>query len=328
MRIPLLTYDAKRRDLFLSIKGVPLVGEQIKLLGEGTYGLVWLFRTVNPDTKEEEELAVKVVPLPLEPPIVMGRNIRESAIISRLSHPLILPIKSILIPDQVKEGSSYQVGLVTPSLSSNLRVFMKGEQESGMLFPSPKRLTEMQKLKYCYQIVAATAYLHSRDVIHRDLKPANTLYDQKSDRMVIADFGLSRALACPYPDKLSQEVFTLWYRPSEVLLDGTYYYPADVWSVGALLYFILSGKDLFTDRREINLLISQLKLLGGRDLPAWPLAQRVVEASDRPGYQDERFLELNTTLQAYSDRFENTQKILALDTENIAWSQLLLSALK
>lgn len=94
------------------------------------------------------------------------------------------------------------------------------------------------------QLVAGVEYMHENKIAHRDLKPENILLkDKKSDTVKITDFGLSRIVAegsflktlCGTPMYLAPEVLpTSPYR-------GRYSVQCDLWSLGAVLYVMLSG---------------------------------------------------------------------------------------
>lgn len=185
----------------------------------------------------------------------------------------------------------------------------------------------MQKLKYCYQVVAGVAYLHSRDVIHRDMKPENVLYDEEKDQMVIGDLGLGKALACSYRDiGISDFAFTLWYRPPELLLGGTYYYPGDVWSVGLVIYYILTGRDLFKGNKSTDMVLAIIKVLGGPTPESWDLVKALTSKSiSGLTYSD---LSIQTILKSYAGQVGNPSKIISLDTEMFEWSSLFLMTLQ
>ena len=99
------------------------------------------------------------------------------------------------------------------------------------------------------QLCEAVAYLHGRHIIHRDLKPANILYDARTDRLVIIDFGLatrfdSRTAADQRPEQLHG---TLHYMAPEQTgrtnrrVDDR----ADLYALGTTLYHVLTGRPPF-----------------------------------------------------------------------------------
>ena len=102
------------------------------------------------------------------------------------------------------------------------------------------------------QICAGVAYLHSRDICHRDLKPDNVLLTAADGTAKISDFGLARHASsqsennfrtyCGTPHYFAPEMFKL----QKQQVDG-YGKAVDVWSLGVILYIIVSGKPPFDD---------------------------------------------------------------------------------
>ncbi|XP_075067598.1 mitogen-activated protein kinase 15 isoform X2 [Mixophyes fleayi] len=107
-----------------------------------------------------------------------------------------------------------------------------------------------------YQLLKATKFLHSGNVIHRDQKPSNILLD--ADCLVkLCDFGLARSLYQIQEDSgnpaLTEYVATRWYRAPEILLASHRYTKGvDMWSVGCILGEMLLGKPLFPGTSTIN----------------------------------------------------------------------------
>merc|ERR1712118_521298 len=90
------------------------------------------------------------------------------------------------------------------------------------------------------QILSAIVYCHDNKIVHRDLKPENILYESsKADSILkVIDFGTSRSFG---PDrKMAQRLGTPYYIAPEVL-DKRYDEKCDVWSIGVILYILLSG---------------------------------------------------------------------------------------
>lgn len=98
-------------------------------------------------------------------------------------------------------------------------------------------------------IVIAQAVQHAHDlgVLHRDLKPSNILLDQ-DDRLRVTDFGLSKRLGGPFEITLSGQTFgTPAYIPPEQVAArrGAVTVRSDVYSLGAILYHLLTGRPPF-----------------------------------------------------------------------------------
>lgn len=91
------------------------------------------------------------------------------------------------------------------------------------------------------QIVNAVRYLHDFGIVHRDLKLENVMMSDTSNtaKPKIVDFGLAKIIG---PNETADEPFgTLGYVAPEVLKKKPYTFSCDVWSIGCILYALLSG---------------------------------------------------------------------------------------
>ena len=105
------------------------------------------------------------------------------------------------------------------------------------------QFNEKETAQIMKQIVPAVGYLHSMNICHRDLKADNFLYETGEDSadVKIIDFGLARKFGV---EKMHTVVGTPYYMAPEVLR-GNYGKECDVWSLGVLLYLLLSGRPPF-----------------------------------------------------------------------------------
>jgi hypothetical protein len=120
------------------------------------------------------------------------------------------------------------------------------------------------------QIVAGVAHAHQADLIHRDLKPANVLID-RDGRARVTDFGLAKRLTTESQlTQSGQVVGTPHYMAPEQARDSKDVgKPADVYALGAILHFLLTGKPPFHAESYTDLLIKLVT-----DPPVPPQQQR------------------------------------------------------
>ncbi|KAK3093541.1 hypothetical protein FSP39_017025, partial [Pinctada imbricata] len=110
-----------------------------------------------------------------------------------------------------------------------------------------KSFTEPEASQIMLKLVRAVEFMHNRGVVHRDLKPENLLFVDESEEaeVKIVDFGFARFK--PEKQPLQTPCFTLPYAAPEVLKQTTkdkdgYDESCDLWSLGVILYTMLSGK--------------------------------------------------------------------------------------
>ena len=92
--------------------------------------------------------------------------------------------------------------------------------------------------KVMQQMCEGLFFIHTNKIIHRDMKAANILIT-KTGTLKLADFGLARAISinkAGQPNRYTNRVVTLWYRPPELLLGERNYGPAvDMWGAGCIM---------------------------------------------------------------------------------------------
>jgi len=117
------------------------------------------------------------------------------------------------------------------------------------------------------QMLQAIAHVHASHVVHRDLKLENwLLLDRKGLRIKLADFGFSRRLAPG--ERLTGKLGSPYYVAPEVL-EGEYDVRADLWSLGVILYMLLSGRPPFNGPRTPAILDAVRAAKVSLDGPQW-----------------------------------------------------------
>ena len=105
-----------------------------------------------------------------------------------------------------------------------------------------------------YQITSAINYCHKKGVCHRDLKPENICFlnlgNMENNPLKIIDFGFGRVISPK--KKLESQVGTALYMAPEVIQQH-YNEKCDIWSIGVMLFFIISGKPPFIGENEMEI---------------------------------------------------------------------------
>ncbi|XP_060077453.1 extracellular signal-regulated kinase 2-like [Ylistrum balloti] len=211
-----------------------------KRLGKGAYGIVW--KAV--DRRTGEVVAVKKIFDAFRNQTDAQRTFREIMFLQEFGdHPNIIKLHNV-----IKAENDKDIYLVFEFMETDLHNVIK----RGSI------LRDVHKRYIMYQLLKATKYLHSGNVIHRDNKPSNVLLD--SDCVVkVCDFGLARSLTQIGIDaetgdpNLTEYVATRWYRAPEILLASHRYTKGvDMWSLGCILGELLGGKPLFPGSSTLN----------------------------------------------------------------------------
>lgn len=197
----------------------------IEKIGAGGMGDVYRARRI--DGRYQGESAVKVLRASHAADIVQ-RFASEQQALASLNHP---HIARILDAGQSSDGVAYFV-----------MELVEGQSIDRACQGQP--LT--QRLRLFEQLLQAVAHAHARLLIHRDLKPSNVMVDQ-SQQVKLLDFGIAKALdpmqAVDTQTTLQeQRVLTPAYSSPEQIRGEPVTTASDIYSLGVLLYGLLTGK--------------------------------------------------------------------------------------
>lgn len=219
------------------------LGPYLVLAPLGAGGMGEVYRAL--DTRLDREVAIKVLPAEVaDQPDRVQRFEREARAVGSLNHPNVMAIYDV----GRWENHSY---LVTELLEGHSLADLMREST-----PSPRRTVDL-----ALQVARGLGAVHARGLVHRDLKPDN-VFVTREGRVKLLDFGLAKAVPMMDPDLLDGDSPTLPGRPAELteagMVLGTVAYmspeqvrglPADarsdIFSFGAMLYEILSGRKPF-----------------------------------------------------------------------------------
>ena len=124
--------------------------------------------------------------------------------------------------------------------------------EGGELFErvcQADRFSERDAAHATWHMLQSVSYIHSRGVVHRDLKLENFLYDAPgSDFLKLIDFGFSKFFRVN--QKMREAMGTLSYVAPEVLKHRYAQGSCDMWSLGVIVFILLSGEMPFSGRTD------------------------------------------------------------------------------
>src|SRR5215467_106627 len=202
-------------------------------------GEVWRAR----DARLTREVAIKILPAKLShDQDRLKRFEQEARATSALNHPNILTVYDV----GTHEGAPYIVAEL-----------LEGQELRDRL--NDGVLSERKTIDYAHQITQGLAAAHGKGIVHRDLKPEN-LFVTVDGRVKILDFGLAK-LRPQRNEVISSEIATekqitdpgtvmgtVGYMSPEQVRGHNIDHRSDIFSFGAILYEMLSGKRAF--RRE------------------------------------------------------------------------------
>jgi eukaryotic-like serine/threonine-protein kinase len=212
-------------------------------LGRGGMGAVYLAR----DLKLDRLVALKVLPPEFaSDPGLRERFLRETRTAASFSHPNIVPVHAVEDRDGVL---AFAMGFVEgESLSQRIR-------RTGPL--------DLRGIVRVLQDIGyALAYAHGRGVVHRDIKPDNIMLERATGRALLMDFGISRTITATVEKqgltRVGEVVGTPEYMSPEQasgdVVDGR----SDIYSLGLVALFALTGRPVITDDSTQKILVKQL----------------------------------------------------------------------
>jgi len=218
----------------------------LEKLGEGGKGVVYKAR----DTVLDRVVAVKVLKSEVLSEEAHSRVMREARVVAKLDHPNIVPIHDIGKEDEKQFF---------------VLAFVDGMNLHGLMGTFREGKCDLQTiLRVGMDVCGALQYAHSQGVLHRDIKPENILITEEGVAKLM-DFGLAKALGGTRITKRGMIVGTPAYLPPEQALGKDSDQRSDLYSLGATLYHMATGRPPFPGDDPVKVIFSHIN-----DIPMKP----------------------------------------------------------
>jgi serine/threonine-protein kinase len=191
---------------------------------------------VAEDTGLGRKVVIKILPPELAAAVNLERFKREIQLAAKLQHPNIVTVLSAGDTD----GLPYYTMPLVEGESLRARISREGE------------LPVNDIVKILRDVLSALSYAHERGIVHRDIKPDNVLLTKYNAQ--VTDFGIAKAVtASAEPGSLVTSLGVAlgtpaYMAPEQVVADPLLDHRADLYSVGAMAYEMLTGFEMFGGR--------------------------------------------------------------------------------
>jgi len=219
------------------LPGTTLAGKYktIEVLGRGGMGIVYKAE----DTKLKRSVALKFLP----PELIQDEEIKERFVLeaqtaAALSHPNICTIHEI-----DEEGGKSFISME----------YVEGQSLRSKIDKGPLEIDEA--LNISMQVAEGLEEAHKKGIIHRDIKSANIMVTDKGQAKVM-DFGLAKVKGATLLTREGTTLGTVAYMSPEQARGREVDHHSDIWSLGVVMYEMLSGQLPFKGDREASILYS------------------------------------------------------------------------
>lgn len=210
-----------------------------KRLGEGGMGEVYQ----GVDLMLEREVAIKALrPELTTNPELVERFRSEAIILAKLNHPNIATLYNLL-----RQGDNFYMVLE----------YVRGKTLDKVIAERGAIPCNLAIPLFC-QVLDGIDYAHELGIVHRDIKPANIMLTEKG-RLKVLDFGIARILGSAHMTKSGHVVGTIEYMSPEQIKGKETDSRSDIYSLGVLLYEMVTGRAPFSSENEFELMRMQIE---------------------------------------------------------------------
>ncbi len=266
--------------------------EIMQLLGRGGMGIV--MRGFDPSLNRHS--AIKVLAPELATSAAARRRFsREAKSAAAVVHAHVVPIQTV----DEHNGLPYLVMPVVEGQSLQQRVNQDGP------------LSVIEAVRIASQVAEGLQAAHEQGLVHRDIKPANVLLENGVERVQITDFGLARAIDDASMTRSGVITGTPQYMSPEQAHGDTIDHRSDLFSLGSLIYFMLTGHSPFRAETTMGVLnrigndVPRSIRSSNADVPEW-LERIVMKLLAKP--VDDRFQTAEQVSSLLQDWYAHLQQ--------------------
>jgi serine/threonine protein kinase/tetratricopeptide (TPR) repeat protein len=239
----------------------------IKEIGQGGMGEV--LQAVRADDQYKKQVAIKLVKPAMGSDFILNRFLAERQILASLDHPNIA---------RLHDG-----GVTTDGLPYFVMEYIEGVPINE--YCDERRLTTIERLKLFRKVCSAVHYAHQNLIIHRDIKPTNILVTADGEPKLL-DFGIAKLLDPDHSRRaadqtaITQRLMTPGYASPEQAMGEPVTTASDVYSLGVLLYELLTGLRPYYFKSDLPFEIARV-ICEQEPVKPSTAVLRVEEATDR-----------------------------------------------
>eukprot|EP00930_Biecheleria_cincta_P071170 TRINITY_DN58696_c0_g1_i1.p1 TRINITY_DN58696_c0_g1~~TRINITY_DN58696_c0_g1_i1.p1 ORF type:complete len:502 (-),score=139.47 TRINITY_DN58696_c0_g1_i1:46-1551(-) len=200
--------------------------QRIRVIGTGAFGKAYLVK----NTEADQLCVVKQMETASMDAKERDDAVKEAVVLKKMQHPNIIQFQEIFMTRKGK-------------LCIVMEYADGGDLSSALKSQAGKLVPEAQVFEWFVQVCFSLHYVHQRKVLHRDLKGQN-IFLMASGQTKLGDFGIARVLEAT-KDCAKSMVGTPYYLSPEIIQEKPYAFKSDVWSLGVVLYEMVSLKHPF-----------------------------------------------------------------------------------